>query len=134
MQKRLKVLLLNSDEAESSILRDLLSKHVIVTWARNVPETLGLLDGSSYDALFCNWCFHMGTWHDALKEVQKRYPELPTVIVCRTGEEREWVEVLEAGAVDLLSAPYRECTILAVLEHALASRDARALNFVPLPR
>ena len=67
---------------------------------------------------------------DALEEVQACYPVLLTIVLCRAGGEHEWTEVLEAGAFDLLTAPHRECAVLSVLEHAVASRDARAIGIV----
>ena len=39
-------------------------------------------------------------------------------------------EVLEAGAFDLLTEPYSERAVLSVVEHAFASRDARATRSV----
>jgi len=50
--------------------------------------------------------------------------------VYRAGGEREWREVLEAGAFDLLTAPYCESAVLAVLAHALATRDGRSSRSV----
>lgn len=128
--ERLKVLLLSSTETATSLLKDVLAKHVELRSARNLKETLELLARSDYDAFLCDWTFHDGTWRDALQEVQRRCPELPTIIMCRVGGEGEWVEVLEAGAFDLLSAPYFDYAVLAVLEHAVATHEARTLRFV----
>ena len=130
MNQRLTVLLLSSTETETGFLEDILSKHVALQSARNLEEMLKLLAGGDHDAFLCDWTFYGGTWRDALREVQRRCPELPTIVVCRVGGEREWVEALEAGAFDLLSAPYHDSAVLAVLEHAVASREARTLRFV----
>ena len=34
-------------------------------------------------------------------------PDLPVIIICRLGGEKEWAGVLESGAFDLLVAPYQ---------------------------
>lgn len=121
-----KVLLLCSDEAETSVLQGILSEHVILTCARNLTEMQGLLKGGGYDALFCDWAFHMGTWKDVLEEVQQRHPNLPVIILPRTAGEQEWAEVLKAEAFDLLVPPCRERADLGVVEQAGASRNARS--------
>jgi FixJ family two-component response regulator len=47
--------------------------------------------------------------------------QIPLVVLSRCGCEKEWIEVLEAGAFDFLVPPYTSSQILAVLEHALTS-------------
>ena len=119
-----KVIWLGNDEAESRALQNLLSKHVIVTCARNIPELLSILKGSSYDALFCDWSFNKSSWREALKEVHRRQPDLPMIVMHHSADEQEWVDVLEAGAVDLLGPPYNERLLLELLEHVFTSREA----------
>ena len=125
------VLLLSSDERETAIFREMLSRHTVqIANARNLPEMLRLLGDGPYDAFFCDWHFEGGTWRDALGEIRSCAPQLPTIVVCPVGGECEWLEVLEAGAFDLLATPWRELSVVAVLEHALDSRDARAMGSV----
>lgn len=119
------VLLLSTDKTEVAVLQQILREHVILTPASNLPEVTFLLESNGYDALFCAWSFHSGTWHDALEKVRKCQPDLPVIILARIAEEKEWVQVLEAGAFDLLVSPYQERVVLAVLEQASASREAR---------
>lgn len=123
-----KVVLLSSDEMESKLWQDLLREHVILKRVKNLPELESTLADGDYDALFCGWSFHTGTWSDVLRQVQQRCPDLPVVIFCRTGGEDEWVRVMEAGAFDLLVAPYQKRTVLPVLQHAIASYEGRRLH------
>jgi len=115
---------LGNDEAESRRLQDLLSKHVTVRCAQSIPELLSILKGSGYDALFCDWSFNNSSWREALKEVHRLHPELPMIVVHHSADEQEWVDVLDAGAVDLLGPPYNERLLLALLEHVFTSREA----------
>jgi len=127
-----KVLLLSTDKTEAAVLQEVLAEHLLLTPAASLSEVMFLLATSSYDALFCTWSFHSGTWVDAVDNVSRWQPDLPVIILSRTAEEREWVQVLEAGAFDLLVPPFQEEALLAVLEQASASREARALRCQPL--
>ena len=127
-----RVLLISSDEADTSDLKAILSEYVVLRSVRGLPEFGNHLEGGGYDAVFCGWSFHRGIWSDALRQVQQRNPDLPVIIFCRTGGEREWVEVMEAGGFDLLAAPYLKPTVLALLEQAVGSYQARQLqNLMP---
>ncbi len=127
-----KVLLLSNDGMETAVLEQLLSDHVVLTPVNNLSELISLLGDNDYDALFCAWSFHTGTWNDALEEVREIHPDLPVIILSSSAEEREWLRVLDAGAFDLLVPPYQERSLLAVLEQASASREAiTSRNCVP---
>jgi len=106
VEKERRVVWLGNNEAESRALQNLLSKHVTVTCAQNIPELLSILKSSGYDALFCAWSFNKSSWREALKEVNRRHPEVPMIVVHHSADEQEWVDVLDAGAVDLLGPPY----------------------------
>jgi DNA-binding NtrC family response regulator len=130
-----KVLLLSSNETETAVLEQLLREHVVLTPVNKLSELVSLLENSNYDALFCAWSFHTGTWNAALEEVHKVHPELPVIILSLSAEEREWLQALDAGAFDLLVPPYQERSLLAVLEQASASREARiSRNSLPSQR
>ena len=123
-----KVLLLSSDDAEARRWEEMFREHATLGIARNLDELQRNLERDSYDALFCGWSFQMGTWNDALRQVQSRRPELPVVVFSGTGGEQEWVQVLESGAFDLLVAPYEKRTVMPILEQAVASCVARRFH------
>jgi FixJ family two-component response regulator len=79
----------------------------------------------AYAAVFCNWDCADGTWRDVLSKLKELNLQTPLVVLSRCGCEKEWVEVLEAGAFDFLVPPYTSAQILAVLEHAIASSQPR---------
>jgi DNA-binding NtrC family response regulator len=125
------VLLLSTDSEEMSKWEDILCEHAVVKRVGSLLELEHQLESDVYDALFCGWSFHFGTWHDALRTVQQQCPELPVIIFCGNGGERQWVEVLEAGAFDLLVEPYHQRAVLPVLEHAVDSYEGRRLYRSP---
>ena len=98
----------------------------MLTPAGNLSELAALLKCNSYDALFCAWSFQRGTWKEAVRNIQESQPGLPVIVLSSSPENREWSEVLEAGAFDLLVPPYEKQSVLAVLEQASASREALA--------
>ena len=139
---RLQVLMLSGPESECAIsLEQVLAPHVEVTTAHSLAECVRQLErrGSSrakqelwhaakkeeelsgFDAFLCEWCYQGGTWKEAVELLHRRAPELPVIVVCRTGGESEWVEVLEAGAFDLISAPFSEQEVLSALERAIGA-------------
>ena len=123
-----RVLVISSDEADTDILKGILSERVALHCVRDLSELHSNLLGGGYDAVFCGWSFYRATWNDVLEHVQRHNPNLPVIVFCRTGGEREWVEVLEAGAFDLLVAPYRKASVFTVLEQAVASYEGRHLH------
>ena len=124
MDRQRKVIWLGNHEAESRTLQNILAKHISVTRAQSIFELLNILKASRYDALFCDWSFNKSSWREALKEVHRRQPELPMIVVHHSADEHEWVDVLDAGAFDLLGPPYNERLLLALLNQVLTSREA----------
>ena len=120
------ILLLSSDETETRRWIDILQEHVVLTKVRDRAELRNALEGGDFDALLCAWSYYERTWNDVLKTVQEIRPDLPVILFSRVGGEREWVQAIEAGAFDLLSAPYYwKSTVLPVLEQAVDSCEAR---------
>ena len=129
MDSDLAVILVSDDPAEAFVFEGILGEDTVLKSVQDLPELHDDLgDGIHYDAVLCAWFTRNGTWKDALGQVLQRCPDLPVVVFHRTGTEREWLEVLEAGAFDLLTAPYVEHTVLPVLEQAGASSRARRLR------
>ena len=123
-----KVLLISDDEMEASVLEGILTEHVVLRNVRDLAELQTALGKGSYDALFCGWSFRHNTWSDTLKQIQQRCPDLPVIVFSRTAGEREWLQVIEAGGFDLLTAPYLMRHVLPVLQHAVVSHEARRMH------
>jgi len=144
--KPLKVLWLSNPASECArTLKEALAGQVELVPVSTMPECLRLLPapgrpsptaesqyqtasspseqsgGSSFDAFLCDWCYQGGTWRSALETIRRQAPQLPVIVVCRTGGEQEWIEVLQAGAFDMICAPFSSEAVLSVLEHAAAS-------------
>jgi len=153
-KERLEVLLLSGPESECAIsLQQALAPHVEFTNARSLAECIRQLERlgrfeesrgarpvarlreekfSGFDAFLCEWCYEGGTWREAVELIRRRVPELPVIVVCRTGGESEWVEVLQAGAFDLISAPFSEREVLSALLRAVGEPAEEAEEKEPL--
>jgi DNA-binding NtrC family response regulator len=53
----------------------------------------------------------------ALREIQ---PQVPVVVVSRTPETRQWLDALEAGAMDYCGAPFEQVQVRWVMNSALS--------------
>lgn len=113
-------------------LKEILRRRADLAEAGSIPEMVRELAEREFDVIVCEPEFSEGTWREALRELQARRVAAPALVVSQTSGAdegiEEWAEVLEAGAFDLLLAPSREYSVLAMIEHAVASGQARALR------
>jgi DNA-binding NtrC family response regulator len=115
---------------EGADAAEILSQFASVTRVLTVPTSLPK-GSEAYDAVFCDWDCADGTWRDVLSRLQELQLQVPQIVLSRCGCEKEWIEVLEAGAFDFLVPPYSSTQVLATLEHALAStQPGMTHNFV----
>ncbi len=61
-------------------------------------------------------------WNEALETVRETMPGTAVVFLTRLADEHLWVEMLEAGAFDLLEKPYRSPDLRWVITTALKRR------------
>lgn len=124
MYTRPNILLLSNDESERRSLEQVIGGYATLVFADRLTAIDQLLQKGRYDACICSWIFQEGIWKDALMDLQRHHPDLPVIVLSRTGGEREWLEVLQAGAFDLLAAPFRPGVVRALLEQAVSSHEA----------
>jgi DNA-binding NtrC family response regulator len=119
------ILLLSAEQDEIAIIKNLLRGKAVLRCFETMAEAKRFLITGQNDLLFCNWTFRDGQWKDVLAVAKYFQPDLPIVVLSRNGNEREWVKVIDRGAFDLLVPPYGGTRLLAVMEQALASYQAR---------
>lgn len=123
-----KILLLTGDENEARGLQEILGDYAGLVRVRGLSEMESHLKEGNCDVLFCAWPFYRAFWNGELQEMRDRYPALPVVVLSHTGGEREWLEVLDAGAFDLLSLPCQKPALLGVIEQAVVSHQVRKVR------
>ena len=128
------VYLRGSRKLPGEALEKNLQQWASVAIAETLPAMLGHLAQDEADVVLCDWYFSDGTWKDALREIRARYPKLPAIVISPTQgiDEgiQEWLEVLGAGAFDLLLAPSNPYSVLTMLEQAVSSGQRRRLQAV----
>ena len=122
-----RVCFLGDIEMELQPLMDMLDELAIVKRIRDLSTLDAALKDSQFDMVFCLWSFEDGTWMDVVQSSGRSSPEVPVIVVSRSGSEKKWVQVLAGGGFDLLVPPYRSIIVAALMEQARTSRDARVL-------
>jgi DNA-binding NtrC family response regulator len=117
--------MLSNGEPEMKTLLEMLHGHVMVRQVSKIVEMQRLLGSGDVDMVFCPWSFAGGDWNSVIAGIRRICPELPVIVTSRVGAEKEWLSVLEAGGFDLLTPPYRTSIVLALVEQAVASQEAR---------
>ena len=132
MRQKPNVLLIGDDDARMAKWRETFERSARVAQAEDLPQALQQLARADYETVFADWRFHCGTWREALKSIGELYPDFPVIVISRSdGMEQgiqEWMEVVEAGGFDLLLASDHQSAALSLLEHAVATSEARALR------
>ena len=129
-----RVLLIVCDSGERAALQEILASHAELRWACNPQEMAQQMAQQHYDAVFCARTLCTGSWSEVVAQLRQLCPQLPVIILSETAGEKEWVEVLAAGAFDLLALPCYERTLLSVMEHAVASGEARGWHDAASPQ
>lgn len=143
---KLNVLLLRSPESEcASLLEQVVWPYAELTSVTNLSQCVQMLEMqpssaeleaaysmpgkkehcTDFDVVLVECRYPGGMWKDAVQLIRRKIPEMPVIVVCRTGGEPEWVEVLQAGAFDMISAPFCQHELLATLARAAAVRAER---------
>jgi DNA-binding NtrC family response regulator len=132
MLPRWKVLVMMESEWEADDVQGFLGSHAAVTCVRSLGELRVRLGRGQYDAVFCGRAFRSGSWREVLKAADDEAPGVPTIVLAKDGDGRDWREAVGAGAFDLVKFPVPYHTLLGILEQAAASQQARARWSRPL--
>jgi DNA-binding NtrC family response regulator len=120
-----RVLLLTCDQSERMALERILNPYADLVSVCSQEEMESALETAEFDAVLSARLLCTSGWSDVVEAVGRRCPDVPVIVLSRTAGEQEWVEVLDAGAFDLLGPPYYDRTVLPVLEHAVVSHAGR---------
>ncbi|MFH1755988.1 MAG: response regulator [Candidatus Latescibacterota bacterium] len=127
-------LLLVDDEEDflESMSSALLRRKITVTPARNGREALELLELNTYDVAVVDLKMPVMTGEALFKEIKKKLPNLPVIIVTGHGTHKQVGEFSKQGVYYYLAKP---CDVESLAELARQSVDSewqkwrRRLNF-----
>lgn len=119
MEKKLKILIIEDDEALNDTMRDILVKRDYqVSQARSYRSALPILKEKKFDLILLDLTLPDGDGLDILKNFSEDYKNR-FIIISGTGTIEKAVEAMKQGAFDFLEKTVDRDVILATMEKAI---------------
>jgi DNA-binding NtrC family response regulator len=118
------VLLLASEPKQAGELTALLSPYLRVKSAQDMNGLETALRNRRFDAIL--YVREETAWREPLETIRLRHPETPVIMLTRSAARLECAAMVAAGAFDFLVPPYGNRNVLAAVEQAVATTQARA--------
>lgn len=125
MFRQRNVLVMVGNEWKPDDLRQIFGDYTAVTYVETLGELRVQLGRGKYDAVLCDRLFRSGSWKEILKAADEEAPGVPTIVLSKDSSGWERREAVGAGAFDLLTLPLPQQTLLAIVEQAATSQQAR---------
>ena len=123
-ERRLRILLVEDEESFVDALTVGLTREGMdVTVARDGVEAVTLFDRSEYDVVLLDLMLPKLSGLDVCRAIRTR-SEVPIIIVSAKGEEVDMVLMLELGADDYVTKPYRLRELVARIRAVQRRREA----------
>lgn len=117
------VLLVEDDHLVASALRMLLVRaEYVVHIATNVTEALPAFDAQPFDVVVTDLLMPGGTGLDLLKEIERRDPQVPVIIVTADHSVQAAAEAVREHAFDYLTKPVERERLLDTVARAVDTR------------
>ncbi len=107
------------------VIRRTGTTHVVRSSVREATEAL---KSGKYDVINTGRRLEDGNSDDLLRAAQLAQPDAPVVVVSRTGDWDEYIEAIDRGAFDLLSADSSPSESARVISNALRAAARRAAH------
>lgn len=114
--QRLRILLFGLDPALAGELKSTLSDHEVVE-SGMAGSGAAQIAGAAPDVVFCG--SQRQCREAALRAVALSRPWTPVIVASRQPETSDWLDALEAGAVDYCSAPFEARQISWILDSSV---------------
>ena len=128
--ENLRILVVDDDEEDFLLVRDLLRATAELDHAAQVEAALERLEGSSYDLVLLDYRLGADSGLDLLKRVRNRGVDAPVIFLTGRGDEEVAVEALKSGACDyLVKSKLTESALSRAVSYAVRiHRDAKLLE------
>jgi DNA-binding NtrC family response regulator len=118
------ILVVDDDKAFRVATRTLLEdEHYRVSCAPNGEAALAGLEGESYDLVLSDMVMGKMSGIELLKELKRRRPDMPVIVVTGFASIATAVEAMRLGAVDYLTKPSNNEELLIKIRKALDLRE-----------
>jgi PAS domain S-box-containing protein len=128
--ENLRILVVDDDEEDFMLVRDLLRTSAEVDHAPRVDAALQQIDAEPYDLLLLDYRLGADSGLDLLKQVRNRGVDAPIIFLTGRGDEEVAVEALKSGACDyLLKSKLTESALSRAVTYAVRiHRNAKLLD------
>ena len=113
------VLIVDDSRTSRRILKDILDRagYEVVGEAINGKESIELYDKLHPDIVTMDITMPEMDGIEALRNIRKEHPEAVIVMVTAAGQKDKMMEAVKLGAVEFVSKPFIEDTVLEALAH-----------------
>ncbi len=106
MKKKINVLLVDDDEEDFMIIRDLLndikSGEYFLDWSSDYDGAIQNISADGFDIILCDFLLGKNTGIELLKQLRKKNIQTPVILLTGMGDEAVDREAMIAGAADYL--------------------------------
>lgn len=128
MRRKEKILVVEyNPDTLRSIRSILVHEKYDVLDAASAEEALDLLESQNADLVISELNMPGMSGIDFVKELHEWDGGIPVVFVHPSGEETDWLEAVNAGASDVLSAPYTKEKVLKAVHKAVKEKAVPSL-------
>jgi len=115
-----KALAIGLQACSPGLVEDLKTAGVVVLAAVDRREAQAILEAeSTIQLVLTPTALPDGSWADVLRDVAKQRPAAQVVVVARLADSQLWLDVLDAGAYDLLVEPCGKEEALRIVQGAV---------------
>lgn len=119
-----KILIADDDWDIATILSDRFQSMGYETFiAGDGQEAVTLIERQAPDVVFLDLDMPTLSGMEALRQIRRRWPELPVIIITAFGSIRLAVEAMKEGAVDFLTKPFETTELETVIPKALERQE-----------
>lgn len=120
MNDTLRALVVDDEPASRLNIRDLLTEeHFRVDEAADGREALDFVEQREFDIVLLDIRMPKMDGLTVLKQIAKRYPQLPVIVFTAHGTSEHAIEAMKVGAFDYLTKPFDIEELLAVIRRAV---------------
>ncbi|MFH1022374.1 MAG: EAL domain-containing protein [Planctomycetota bacterium] len=103
-------------------LREPAAAGVLFELARDLPGAISMLKERGADLLFLDLSCQRFAWADGIREIRTAFPRVPVVALAKTCDERLVAEVVQAGALDVITPDHLNGAMVALVVHHAVER------------
>jgi len=131
MQYSAKKILIVDDDKDTCelILRELESKRYEVLCSYNGREALKLCEATKFDLIIADVFMPQVDGTEILAKVKSQYPDTIVLMITGMGDNELWIDLMNKGAHQLVTKPFRPFQIRRIVDKALIKEDIFCKSF-----